>query len=196
LSNLCSDLVCVSTAHDHWYALSVRLRREQVVASILQNKGYCVFLPTFRSNRRWSDRVKQVNRPLFPGYVFCQLALSDSRPPIVTTPGVIGFVSNGNGPAAIPHHEIDAVKKVCASDLPLKQWQRLIPGSIVRIGYGPLTGVDGTLVQVNKRLELVVSIMLLQRAVSVRISPDWVVATQPPAVLRVTPKYDLANRNL
>jgi hypothetical protein len=67
----------------------------------------------------------------------------------------------------------------------LRQWKRLVPGSIVRIGHGPLAGVEGTLVHFNKRLELIVSIVLLQRAVSVRISPEWVVAAEPPTALPV-----------
>jgi transcription antitermination factor NusG len=163
---------------EHWYALYVRLRREQLVATILQNKGYHVFLPTFPSTRRWSDRVKQIQRPLFPGYVFCHMSLDDRRAPIVTTPGVVGFVGNGGGPAAIPRSEIEAVQKICDSNLPLKQWPEVTPGCIVRIGYGPLAGIEGTLVTINKQLQLVVSIVLLQRAVSVRIAPEWVIAAR------------------
>ena len=188
LSNLSSSHhVPVNLRGEQWYALSVRLRWEQIVANILENKGYSVFLPTYRESRRWSDRTKELHPPLFPGYVFCQLALTDARPPVVTTPGIRGFVTNGSGPAPIPLYEIDAVKKLCASDLPLRRWQRLVPGSIVRIGHGPLTGIEGTLVRVEKRFELVVSIVLLQRAVSVRISPDWVIAAQPPGALPATP---------
>jgi transcription antitermination factor NusG len=190
LSNLPSQPNPVTRADGQWYALSVRVRREQVIKTVLESKGYCVYLPTFRSVRRWSDRIKQIEQPLFPGYVFCELALADSRPPIVTTPGIIGLVSNGNGPAPIPRNEIEAVKKVCASDLTLRQWKRLIPGSTVRIGHGPLAGVEGILIEVNKRLEVVVSIMLLQRSVSVRISPDWVVAAELPAPLHVTPSSE------
>jgi transcriptional antiterminator RfaH len=185
LPTLCSRPADIRPADEQWYALFVRQRWEHIVATVLQNKGYCVFLPTYRDVRRWSDRVKELHRPLFPGYVFCQLAPTDTRPPVVTTPGIKGFVTNGNGPAPIPHSEIEAVKRICSSDLPLRQWKRLVPGSIVRIGHGPLAGVEGTLVHFNKRLELIVSIVLLQRAVSVRISPEWVVAAEPPTALPV-----------
>ncbi|PYV81621.1 MAG: hypothetical protein DMG05_29645, partial [Acidobacteria bacterium] len=55
-----------------WFALVVRSQHEKMVASVLHSKGYEEFLPLYTVKRRWSDRIKQLELPLFPGYVFCR----------------------------------------------------------------------------------------------------------------------------
>ena len=46
--------------NEHWFALQVRSRHEHAIALMLQNKGYEMFLPTYRSRRVWSDRVTEL----------------------------------------------------------------------------------------------------------------------------------------
>jgi len=56
-----------------WFALQVRSRWENAAEGLLQNKGFETLLPTYPATRRWSDRSKIVESPLFPGYVFLSL---------------------------------------------------------------------------------------------------------------------------
>ena len=84
-----------------WFALRVRSNFEKVTSQILRQKGYEAFLPTYFSRNRWSDRVKTVERPLFPGYLFCRFDQAD-RLPILVTPGVVGVVGLGKIPVPIP----------------------------------------------------------------------------------------------
>jgi len=56
------------------------------VASHLFARGYESFLPLYKCRRRWSDRSKEIELPLFPGYVFCQFNSLD-RFPILSIPG-------------------------------------------------------------------------------------------------------------
>src|SRR3989449_2918115 len=74
-----------------WFALRVRSRYENTVATILGGKGYEWFLPLYKSRRPWSDRIKEIQLPLFPGYIFCRFDLQH-RLPILTTPGVVTVV--------------------------------------------------------------------------------------------------------
>ena len=76
-----------------WFALQVRSRYEKTVASYLDGKGYEWFLPTYQARKRWSDRVKEVELALFPGYLFCRFDPQD-RLPILKTPGMISIVGN------------------------------------------------------------------------------------------------------
>src|SRR5690242_9689932 len=71
-----------------WYAIRVKPNHEKPVAATLRGKGYQEFLPLSRTRRQWSDRVKVLDLPLFPGYVFCRLNLDD-RMPLLTTPGFL-----------------------------------------------------------------------------------------------------------
>ena len=91
-----------------WYALQVRPRTERFTAQLLNQKGYEPFLPTYLRKRRWSDRVKVLSQPLFPGYLFCRLDPL-VRLPVLKTPGVISVVGVGKEPIPAPDHEIDAV---------------------------------------------------------------------------------------
>src|SRR6201992_1230418 len=74
-----------------WYAVRVRPNYEKPVAAALRGKGFQEFLPLIRSKRQWSDRVKIMDLPRFPGYLFCRLDL-DARLPLLTTPGFLYLV--------------------------------------------------------------------------------------------------------
>ena len=78
-----------------WFALVVRSQHEKIVGSVLQEKGYEELLPLYSIRRRWSDRMKQLMLPLFPGYVFCRFDLNH-RLPILVTPGVLQVVGEAS----------------------------------------------------------------------------------------------------
>jgi transcription antitermination factor NusG len=156
-----------------WYALQTRSNSERLVYRVLDEKGYELFLPMYSEQRRWSDRVKQINIPLFPGYVFCRLD-SHNRLPILQSPGVVRIVGNGNLPIPIAEEEIEAVKNVVKSTLPYIPWPSLVPGHRVVVDRGPLMGLQGVLLRVRQGHRLVVSINMLQRAVAVELDASWV----------------------
>jgi transcription antitermination factor NusG len=156
-----------------WFALQVRPRAEKVVASLLQFKGYEEFLPVYRARRRWSDRVKEVEVPLFPGYVFVRFNLL-TGPPIVTTPGVIRIVGHGNLPIAIDDEEISTLKILVRSGVAPEPWPFVSVGQRVHIASGPLRGMKGIVTRLTNRCRIVVSVSLLQRSVAAEIDESWV----------------------
>ena len=158
-----------------WYAVQTRSNSERLVYRVLEEKGYELFLPMYSEQRRWSDRMKQINIPLFPGYVFCRLD-SHNRFPILQSSGVVRIVGNGNLPIPIPEEEIEAVKNVVQSTLPYTPWSSLAPGHRVVVERGPLMGLQGVLLRVKQGHRLVVSISMLQRAVAVELDASWVTA--------------------
>ena len=64
----------VGNDRNPWFALQVHTRRENTVADLLRFRGCDPFLPLHMERRRWSDRIKKVEAPLFPGYLFCRLS--------------------------------------------------------------------------------------------------------------------------
>jgi transcription antitermination factor NusG len=163
----------MTTNSSHWYALQIQTRLANVAAATLQGKGFEQFLPVYSSRRRWSDRVKVIQLPLFPGYLFCRLDLSDRLVPVLTTPGVIGFVGVGKTPIPIAAEEIDAVKRVVQSGLTAQPWPYLPVGTRVAVDGGPLAGIQGIVASADKVSRLVVSVSLLQRSVAVEIDREW-----------------------
>ena len=77
-----------------WFAIETRPRCEKLVGNILENKGYELFLPMYKSRRRWSDRIKELDLPLFPGYLFCRWSPQQRTLPLLTTPWVRQIVGN------------------------------------------------------------------------------------------------------
>lgn len=163
-----------------WYAIRVRSRFESVSAAGLTGKGYDPFLPLYRARRRWSDRVKQMDLPLFPGYVFCRFDPA-SRLPVLTTPGVVNIVGYGRDPVPIDEKEIANIRAIIASGLPATPWPYLRTGQRVLIEHGPLAGIEGIVLELKKELRLVVSVTMLQRSVGVEIDREWI---RPLTVMR------------
>jgi transcription antitermination factor NusG len=162
----------VSEQHP-WFALRVKSRTEKVVSTIARNKGFEEFLPLYQSRRRWSDRFKSVEMPLFPGYVFCRLN-PEFRLPLLTIPGVMGFVGIGKVPVAIEEAEIAAIQAAVGAGLVAEPYPFLEVGQKVRLAEGPLAGLEGWLVEVRKQQRLVVSVSMLRRSVAIEIDRQWV----------------------
>jgi transcription antitermination factor NusG len=156
-----------------WYAVHVRSNFERIVSRNLEDKGFELFLPTYRAERRWSDRMKQVDVPLFPGYVFCRLN-PQARVPVLTIPGVVQIVGQGKVPVVISETEINAIKTILKSDLPYLPWSSLTTGQRVIVERGPMVGVEGVLIESRKSHRLVVSVIMLQRSVAVEVDASWV----------------------
>lgn len=163
----------IDSAQHPWFALRVKSRSEKIVSTIARNKGFEEFLPLYQSRRRWSDRFKSVEVPLFPGYVFCRLN-PEFRLPLLTIPGVLSFVGIGKVPVPIDDAEIAAIQTAVGSGLLAEPYPFLEVGQRVRIAEGPLAGVEGLLVEVRKQQRLAVSVSLLKRSVAVEIDRHWV----------------------
>ena len=162
-----------------WFAVATRPRWEKFVNQALEGKGFEAFLPVYTSRRRWSDRIKVLELPLFAGYLFCRMSLEARRLPVLTTPGVRQIMGIGKTPIPVPEGEIDAVRAIVASGLAAQPWPFVRAGDRVRINGGALDGVEGLLIATKKHHRLVVSVELLRRSVAVEIDQAWVEAVGP-----------------
>jgi len=165
-----------------WFALSVKSRYEKTVATFLESKGYEWFLPLYKSRRRWSDRIKEIDVPLFPGYLFCRFDIYN-RFPVLMIPGVQHIVGGTQLPAPIEASEIEALQAVVNTKLSREPWPFLQLGDRVKIEQGSLAGVEGILLQIKGRHRLVLSVTLLQRSVAVDIDGAWVSRASRPSFI-------------
>jgi transcription antitermination factor NusG len=155
-----------------WYAVRVRPRYEKRVAVSLESKGIHTLLPLYVSRRRWCDRVKQIELPLFDGYLFCQTN-PEVRLPVLVTPGVIHFVGSGNTPIPIDQHEIEELQTLVRAGSAALPWPFMREGDRVRVEEGPLRNLEGILVHNDGTDQVVISVTLLQRSVAVRVDRAW-----------------------
>jgi transcriptional antiterminator RfaH len=151
-----------------WYALHVRSQYERKVRDALTQSDVESYLPLYLKRVVWSDRTKDAERPLFPGYVFGHFDLADRRE-ILRIIGVVRILGDGTHSLAVPDNEIEAVKQLVDSKLELTP-MAVVVGQRIIIACGSLKGVEGVVTRLKKgKSRVVVSIPLLGRSVAAEI---------------------------
>ena len=75
LSNRASRYDLFPQESSDWWVLQTRVRCEQRVSNQLLSKHHEAYVPVARERRRWTDRYRTVELPMFPGYVFVRAVL-------------------------------------------------------------------------------------------------------------------------
>lgn len=156
-----------------WHVLYTRHQHEKSVRRVLANKGFETFLPLCRSASRWKDRMKMVDRPLFPCYVFLRGVERDWLN-VLKTPGVQMLVAGSNGAAVVPDEEIDAVRRLTENGGIVEPHPYLKSGDRVRVRLGPFAGVEGYLIRKKNGCRLVVGIEILGKAAAAEVDAVFV----------------------
>ena len=83
-----------------WHAVYTKPRWEKKVNALLLSKGIETYCPLNKVRKKWSDRIKLVEEPLFKSYVFVHInELDYSRVRMVN--GVLNYVYWNGKPAVI-----------------------------------------------------------------------------------------------
>lgn len=149
-----------------WYAIWTRSRAEKAVFDQLVRKDIETFLPTVRRISRWKDRRKEIDWPLFPGYCFARFDPRETLP-ILKCVGVAAIIMADGKPAPIASEEIDAIQRLVSTELKFDPCPFLKEGDLVEVVHGPLKGVVGRLIHKGPQTKLVLSVTMINRAVSV-----------------------------
>ena len=153
-----------------WFAVQTRPRHEKKVNSELSEKGIQSFLPLHREKRRWSDRSRWVEFPMFSQYIFVRIPASgDSRIRVLQTAGVVQFVGATGRGIPIPDEQIESLLAIVSCGIPAASHEFLHVGQRVRIRGGVLEGIEGILSAIQNEKGLVVSVDLIQKSVAIRI---------------------------
>jgi transcription antitermination factor NusG len=160
-----------------WYAAYTCANHEKKAAAEISLRGVESFLPLYHAIRRWSDRRVELEMPLFPGYVFVHLALPD-RSRVLQVPGVVRLVGFGGLPAALPDEQIEILRAGLNRRLRAQPHPYLTAGRRVRVKSGPMAGIQGILLRRRGKFRVVVSVVLIQRAVAVDVDSSDVEVLQ------------------
>ena len=158
-----------------WRVLYVRPRAEKQVEERLRQGGHDVFLPLRRVVRQWSDRKKEVEEPLFPGYLFVQVAERE-RLDVLRDAGVVRCVSFGSRPAVMGRDEVAQLRNLQAVPERLEAMQQAaVPvGTDVIVMSGPLKGVRGRVSAHPKPMYLHIEVPSIRQSVRVHVPSSWV----------------------
>jgi transcription termination/antitermination protein NusG len=153
-----------------WYAIRTRSRHEKIVSEQLGQQGIESFLPLVKRTRQWSDRVKEVELPLFSGYNFVRIVLSSAdKLRVLKAHGVAGFVGANGGATAIPENQIRDVRTLLESNVAFEEHGLPRVGQRVRIRGGSLDGVEGVLTAHNGSQNLTICLEPIQRSISISL---------------------------
>lgn len=149
-----------------WYTLYTSPRAEKQVYDRLERLSIDAFLPLHASPRRWSDRIKLVEVPLFPSYLFVNTNEPEVRS-LLTVPGVSRIVYYDGKPAVIKDKEIHAIQ----SFLEQARAKELCftPDQEVLIACGPLKDISGKVKKI-KKTHLILHLEQLGITVSVSLN--------------------------
>lgn len=171
-----------STEGSPWFVIWTESRAEKQVAKRIAELGLPAWLPIVKERRRWSDRWKEIESPLFPGYLFAQAANVDwSR--ILRTPGVLTVVKQNGKPALVTNSFIatlrDAVTRDGAAPEPVTEQVEFAAGDEVIVQEGALSGVRGVVRERRSGRQLVLWVAEIGRGVAFTIGSALVKAAHP-----------------
>jgi transcription antitermination factor NusG len=159
-----------------WYALYTCSRHEKRIKDQLESLSLESFLPLYQAVHRWKDRRMLVSLPLFPGYLFVRMVLSEHRKAVAMLPGLVGLVGRPGCPTPIEDGEIETLRQCSARGHSLLPHPYLTSGRRVRVLRGPLTDLEGILVRKKGKSRLILSVKLIARSVAVEVDVGDVVA--------------------
>jgi transcription antitermination factor NusG len=151
-----------------WYVVYTSANHERRVAQQFELRGIEHFLPQYESVRKWKDRKVRLSLPLFPGYVFVNMALRN-RLAVLQVPGVASLVGFNGQPAAIPAEDLLRIRDFLARGFAAEPHPVLRAGERVRVIRGPLAGMEGIFVRKKNRARLIISFETIERAIAVEI---------------------------
>lgn len=154
-----------------WYVLYTMPQHEKKIAIYLTKQGIEYYLPLIKRKRKWSDRIKIIDFPLFPGYIFLYISYTGEHLRALQYPGALAFVRKKGAPADIAEETINSLKIMVerSKDVRSEIDDNFPPGQEVQVRFGPLKGVTGVVVRIKNKSRLYIRVPLLNRMVSAEV---------------------------
>ena len=152
-----------------WLAAYTRSRHELTVANQFQQKGLDALLPTYRRLSRWSDRIRRIDTPLFPGYVFVRVGDAERRC-VLQTVGVVSIVCRSGRPVPLSNADVEKLRLCTANPSAVEPHPYLRVGQRVRVKHGPFRGWEGVLVQKKNSTRLIITVEQIMKSVSIDLN--------------------------
>jgi transcription antitermination factor NusG len=160
--------VLPSETASHWYVAYTCSNHEKCVAEQLERRAIEHFLPLYETVRKWKDRRKRMELPLFPGYIFIRFPLAE-RLRVLEIPSVVRLIGFNGPPLPLPDNDIWLLRSALQKRLCLEPHPYLTIGRRVRITRGTLAGLEGVLTRKKGLLRLVISIELIHRSAMIEV---------------------------
>jgi len=156
-----------------WIVVYTKPRHEKIVANDLVKSGFEVYLPLLKERRKWSDRKRWVEYPLFKSYVFVRIEIKNSIF-VLKTSSVVKIVKFGKDTAIVDNSIIKAIKLMINGGYIPQSTDYFIKGDPVKVIEGPLKGIEGEIAEIQYNSRLIIRIDSIQHSISIKINPGFV----------------------
>ena len=147
-------------------------KREKLVTKSLTKQGITAYLPLRKFTRHYTRKTKRVELPLISCYVFVKIVKSEYIR-VLQTEYVLAFVKFSKNLISIPEAEIELMRRVIGeSDLLDVQKNIYNIGDKVEIVGGELTGLKGTLTEVDGKKRMIIALENLGYALHIQVAPE------------------------
>ena len=158
-----------------WYVLYTKSRTEKAVADKLKERGIEVYCPLVKTKRKWSDRTKTVEEPLFRSYCFVNLE-EQQRAQVFGVPGIVRYLFWMNKPAVVRDSEIEIIRRMLnETDNNHIQVETFSSSDRIKIKSGCFQDIEGNVMNQQGKT-LAVFIDSLQMVIKVDLSRTLVTA--------------------
>lgn len=164
----------MSLTEKKWFVLYTKPKHELKAAIQIENLGVEYYLPTVTIVKRWSDRKKKIDEPIFKGYIFIY-ADEKERIKSMAFKEIVRCVSFLGKPAVVPDWEIQNLKTFLQHSKDLVVTDLITTGTKVRIVDGLFKDVTGIVSSINGENYLSVSVDMLHRSVSVKLPKESII---------------------
>jgi transcription antitermination factor NusG len=169
-----------------WQVVHVASNHEKRVAQHLAIRSVEHYLPLYRVRSQWTDRIVQLERPLFAGYVFVRFSPAE-RLSVISTPGVVHLLGDSAG-SVVSCEELDRIRQALAGGYSLMPHPWLKVGTSVRVRGGVFHGVTGVVTQLRRQCTVIIELAAIRQCFSLEVGIDQ--------VERIEASAEIANRSL
>ena len=152
-----------------WFVAYTYPRAEKKVHARIKEHGIESYLPLRKVKRKWNDRTKSIEVPLFSSYLFVSTQEKNLLK-LEEIAGLSRFISFRNKYAVVLDEEIEKIKRLTAGDRIMDvEAGELKSGRRVQVKEGALKGLEGVLLEANGKERFAVEIETLDRVIIVNI---------------------------
>lgn len=169
------------TGRNHkWYVVYTRSQHEKKLQTDLKRLNIESYLPLVPSLRIWSDRVKKIETPLFPNYLFVRIGAREYSM-VLDHPSVIDFIRYGSIPAEVDGKILVSVMAIVDSRMSFTVREtRMLRGDRVVVTSGPLAGLEGVVRNECGHSCLIMEIAQINQSFFVKIDRGMVLKYERP----------------
>ena len=166
-----------------WRVLHVVANHEKRVARHLTARSLEHYLPLYAVRSKWTDRVVDLERPLFAGYVFVRFP-REERISVVSAPGVLRLLGGGVG-ETVSAAEIERIREGLASGYILRPHPTVSVGELVRVHRGVFAGVEGVVTELRHQCKVIIALAATRQCFSLEMDLDDIEVLRKPVAKEV-----------